>query len=236
MAWPPPLSVVIPTLDEAADIGRIVAELHAQDAPCEIVVADGGSADGTAEAARAAGATVISAPRGRGQQLRAGAAAAEGAVLLFLHADSRLGSGALSALLRGLEESPAAVGGNFRILFDGGQLFDRRLERAYAWWRGFGRYYGDSGIFVRREAYEAIGGIRPIALMEDYDFARRLEAAGPTLCIDEPPLVSSSRRFRRRNKLAVVCGWIAIHALYHLGVPPERLARRYYRVPFSRRP
>jgi rSAM/selenodomain-associated transferase 2 len=232
MSAAPPLSVVIPTLNEAANIGRLIAALRAQDTPCEIVVADGGSEDGTERIARDAGARTIAAPRGRGQQLRAGAEAARGAVLLFLHADSVLRPGALSAMLAALAARPEAPGGNFRILFDGDEPFDRWLERAYAWWRGHGWYYGDSGIFVRRAVHDAIGGVRPIGLMEDYDLVRRLEAAGPTICIAEPPLVTSSRRFRRRNKLAVVCGWLYIHALYHLGVAPERLARRYYRTAF----
>lgn len=93
--------------------------------------------------------------------------------------------------------------------------------------RAHGLYYGDSGIFVRRRVYRALGGMRPIALMEDYDFSRRLERAGPTCCIAEPPLTTSSRRFQRRRPLAIFFGWLAIHLLYHLGFPPERLARLY---------
>ena len=89
-------------------------------------------------------------------------------------------------------------------------------------------YYGDSGIFVRRDIYERIGGIRPIALMEDYDFVRRLEKVGPTLCIDDPPLITSSRKFQGRRRFAIVTGWIWIHALWYLGVSPDRLARMYY--------
>ncbi len=90
-----------------------------------------------------------------------------------------------------------------------------------------GLYYGDSGIFVRARIYRALGGIRPLAVMEDYDFSRRLERAGPTCCIAEPPLVTSSRRFHGRRPAAIVWGWLKIHALYHLGVAPARLARLY---------
>jgi rSAM/selenodomain-associated transferase 2 len=222
------LSIVIPTLNEGGNVARLLGEIAAQDVPCQVIVADGGSDDNTVAAARSTGAMVVAAPRGRGRQLRAGAAAADGDVLLFLHADSRLGPGALAALRHALAERPDAAGGNFRILFDGDGAFDRWLERAYGWWRGHGFYYGDSGIFARRTVYERIGGIGAVALMEDYDFVRRLERAGPTLCIHEPPLVTSSRKFRRRNKIAVVSGWLWLHALWHLGVSPDRLARLYY--------
>jgi rSAM/selenodomain-associated transferase 2 len=224
------LSIVIPTLDEAPHIARIIAELRADGTPCDIIVADGGSTDGTADIAREAGAQVIDAPRGRGQQLHAGAAVATGEVILFLHADCWLKPGALAAMLAA---HPDAPGGNFCILFDGDQRFDRWLESTYAWWRGHGWYYGDSGIFIRRNVLDEIGGIRPISLMEDYDLVKRMEKAGKTLCIQDPPILTSSRRFARRSKVAVVWGWLTLHARYHLGENPERLARSYYRVPFK---
>src|SRR3546814_13941794 len=88
-------------------------------------------------------------------------------------------------------------------------------------------YYGDSAVFVRRAVYDALGGIRPIALMEDYDFVRRLEKAARTCCIVEPPLITSARRFAGRQPAAIVAGWVAIPALFHLGVSPGRLVRLY---------
>jgi hypothetical protein len=119
------------------------------------------------------------------------------------------------------------IGGNFRLVFDGETWFSRWLTRSYARVRRLGFYYGDSGIFVRRSAYEALGGFRPIAVMEDLDFVRRLERSGKTCCISEPALVTSSRRFEGRHPLKIVCGWIKLHILFWLGVSPDRLAEIY---------
>lgn len=221
------ISVIIPTLDEAASLAPLLRTLAAEATPHEVIVADGGSADGTPDTARALGARVLACAPGRGGQLRAGGAAARGRVLLFLHADSRFPAGGLATIEATLGAAPALVGGNFRLLFDGTSRFSRRLTAFYAWLRGRGLYYGDSGIFVRRQAYERLGGIRAMALMEDYDFVRRLERLGPTCCIPEPPLTTSSRRFEGRHGLAIVWGWLLIHALYHLGVSPRRLAGLY---------
>ena len=114
------ISVVIPALNEAPRLPRLLRALRAEPAGCETIVVDGGSEDGTAEAARRAGATlVLSAPRGRGQQMRAGAEAARGAALLFLHADTAFPPGGLLALGALLRERPEVVGGNFRLAFDG---------------------------------------------------------------------------------------------------------------------
>jgi rSAM/selenodomain-associated transferase 2 len=222
------ISVVIPALNEAARMPGLLHALRAEPVSLEVIVVDGDSADGTAEAARAAGATlVLSAPRGRGQALAAGAEAARGEALLFLHADCVFPPGGLAALERLLRERPEVVGGNFRLLFDGNDGFSRWLTGFYALIRRLGFYYGDSGIFVRRAVLEAIGGVRPIALMEDYDLVRRLRRAGPTACVVEPPLVTSSRRFAGRRPAAIVLGWVRIHLLYWLGVDPARLALLY---------
>jgi len=221
------ITVVIPTLDEALRLEPLLAALAREPAPHEVIVADGGSADATRAVAEAAGAAVVVTPPGRGRQLRAGAARARGDVLLFLHADTRFPPGGLAAVERALVERPHCPGGNFRLLFDGEDDFSRWLEGFYAFIRARGFYYGDSALFVRRRVYDALGGIRPLALMEDYDFVRRLEAAGETCSIGEPPLVTSSRRFQGRHPAAIVAGWLVIHLLFHLGVDAEVLARLY---------
>lgn len=220
-------SVIIPTLDEAARLPGLLADLARQKVAHEVIVVDGGSRDGTVDLARASGATVLRTRRGRGQQLAAGAAAAQGDVFLFLHADCRFPTGGLAHIGEALANDTRIVGGNFRLLFDGNDRFSLWLNDFYAWIRDRGLYYGDSGIFVRRSIYHRIGGIKPIALMEDYDFVRRLEPVGRTHCIDYPPLITSSRRFAGRHPAAIVAGWLAIHALYSIGLSPRRLAVLY---------
>ncbi len=221
------ISVIIPTLDEAARIGALLTALAREAAPYEVIVVDGGSRDETLALAARHGARVLATSPGRGVQLVAGVQAAKGEILLLLHADSDFPAGGLAAVADALRRDASAVGGNFRLCFDGGDGFSRWLDGFYAWIRSHGFYYGDSGIFVRRAVYDTLGGLRPIALMEDYDFVRRMEAYGKTICIEEPPLRTSSRRFRGRRPAAIVWGWLVIHLLFHLGVSPERLARYY---------
>ena len=221
------ISVIIPTLNEADRLPALVASLLTDQTPCEIIVVDGGSEDATCAIADDLGARVLEAPRGRGQQLAAGCAAARGDVLLQLHADTVFPVGGLTAIAGVLEDDAELVGGNFRILFDGGSDFAEWLTGFYAWFREYGLYYGDSGIFVRRRTYDALGGIRPISVMEDLDFTRRLERTGKTVCIEDPALISSSRRFDGRKRWRIVSGWIVMHLLYFAGVSPDRLAALY---------
>src|SRR5215469_589032 len=223
------ISVVIPALNEAERLPQLLVALDREPELREIIVADGGSNDGTPAVARQLGASVILTGGGRGGGLRAGAAAASGDILLFLHADSVFPIGGLSAIAAALDRDPAIPGGNFRVVFDLDTPFARRLAAVYAWIRCFALYYGDSGIFVRRRVYDAIGGIKPMPIMEDYEFVRRLERAGPTCRINDPPLVTSARRFRNRRWAVALWIWIKIHLLYWLGVSTERLARMYAR-------
>ena len=222
------ISIIIPTLNEAPRIGALLARLRAEPIACEAIVVDGGSEDDTLAIVLASGwARGLTAMRGRGQQLVAGADTARGDVLLFLHADTIFPAGGLVALEHALASNPDSPGGNFRLLFDGDDGFSNWLTGFYAWLRRRGLYYGDSGIFVRRSVHDALGGLRPIPLMEDFDFVRRMERAGRTLCIDNPPLETSSRRFAGRAPWRIVIGWLRIHMGYVLGISPARLARVY---------
>lgn len=220
------ISIIVPTLNEADRIGALVAGLRSSPHCREIIVADGGSSDGTAAIAERAGAHVLTSQPGRGRQLALGAGQAQGEILLFLHADTELAEDGLAAIVRALDDD-GLVGGNFRVVFDGDTSFARWLTGFYAWFRRYGLFYGDSAIFVRAEAYRRLGGIRPIALMEDYDLCRRMQRLGAICCIDEPAVVTSSRRFSGRSPTAIVTQWLLLHALYHLGLPPDLLSRLY---------
>ncbi len=221
------ISIIIPTLNEGGTLATLLRTLRQEAPDAEIIVADGGSTDRTIAVARQHGVRVLRSARGRGRQLADGGRAARGDVLLFLHADCRFPADGLTRIEQALSRDSEVIGGNFRLLFDGGDRFSVWLNGFYRWMRRHGFYYGDSAVFVRRAIYQAIGGIRPIALMEDYDFNRRMERFGKTCCIEDPPMVTSSRRFTGPRPAAIVWGWIKIHLLFHLGVSPDTLARIY---------
>jgi len=219
------ISVIIPAFREAAVIaGSVRAATAIGD---EVIVADANSPDGTAQLAAQAGARVLQSERGRGSQLHAGANAAGGDVLLFLHADARLGQGAREALLSALRD-PDVVGGNFRVAFVPTRGAARLFTLLYDLRRRLtGVYYGDSAIFVRQEIYQRLGGFSPtLPLMEDYEFVQRMRRAGRTVHLRDVTVESSARRFAAAPVRTFLL-WGAIHILYALGVPAPALARRY---------
>jgi rSAM/selenodomain-associated transferase 2 len=218
------ISVVIPAWCEAAVIAESVRGAAA--IGDEVIVADACSPDGTSELAARAGAHVVQAERGRGAQLNAGAGAANGDVLLFLHADARLGPGAREALFAALRD-PQVVGGNFRVAFVPARGAARLFTTLYEVRRRLtGIYYGDSAIFIRRKTYQELGGFERIPLMEDYEFVRRMRRAGRTVYLRGVTVEASARRFAAAP-LRTFLLWGMIHVLYTLGVPPAKLARRY---------
>jgi rSAM/selenodomain-associated transferase 2 len=218
------IAVVIPTWCEAVVIGEAVTAARA--VGDEVIVVDAGSPDGTAEIATRAGARVVSAAKGRGLQLHAGALDAKSDVLLFLYADARLPSTARGAILRVLADARLA-GGNFYLRFEpaspAARLFTWANDARRRW---LDVYYGDSGLFVRRSVYEALGGYRPLPIMEDYDFIRRLECGYPTAYLRRDVVTVSARRFAGKP-LRTLLRWALIQSLYSLGVPAGRLATLY---------
>jgi rSAM/selenodomain-associated transferase 2 len=221
----PALSVIIPTLDEARSIGATLDAVLESGGAVEVIVADGGSTDGTPDLARGRGVRVVECERGRGRQMHAGACAARGDALLFLHADTLPPSDA-AALIADALHDPSVVGGNFRILFDGERRAARFLTWLYPQLRRLGLCYGDSGIFVRAETYRRLGGFNPFPIFEDLDLVRRLRRQG-RLALLPATVVTSSRRFEGRSFALTFARWSALQILYWLGVHPDRLARLY---------
>jgi rSAM/selenodomain-associated transferase 2 len=220
------LAIVVPTLEEEAAIGdHLPSALREAD---ELVVSDGGSADGTREIAAALGARVVSGPPGRGAQLNRGAAATAADALLFLHADTTLPPGARERVLAAL--AGGCAGGAFavrfapptRLLRVGGAIASARSR-----WTGLS--LGDQAQFASRRAFTAIGGYREWPILEDLDFARRLRRHGRTTVLAEP-VVTSARRFQARGVARTVATNWLIWALWAAGVPPRRLARLYTQV------
>jgi rSAM/selenodomain-associated transferase 2 len=222
---PARVSVVIPTLDEAEHIAARVAEAAAQGA-WQVIVADGGSTDGTPDLAPPP-AVVVAAPRGRGAQMNAAAALANGEALLFLHADTRLPAGAVAAVGRAV--AAGAPAGAFRVSFD----HPSRLLAGLAWLTRFRlphSFYGDQAIFVRTELFRRVGGYAEWDLMEDAELMRRLRPAGRPVRL---PLavITSARRFRARGVARQQARNVWLVVRWLLGGDPRRLGRSYRRGP-----
>lgn len=221
------ISVIIPVLNEAERIAGLVEETRGL-GRCEIIVVDGGSSDATLANSRAAD-LCLRTDRGRAVQQNAGAAAARGDVLLFLHADCRLSPDALSAVRAALTD-PQCVGGCFRQVIDAPGTRYRLLE-----WgntlrvRLCGWAYGDQGIFVRRSAFETLGGFPPLRLMEDLYLMKRLKRLGRITVVDAS-IHTSARRWQAKGVLRqTLRNWTLI-ALAHFGVSPNWLAKFYANV------
>lgn len=224
MSISPSISVIVPTWCEETLVATTVREALA--VGDEVIVADGGSTDGTAAAARAAGARVVVAPRGRGPQLHAGACSARGDVLLFLHADARLPPAARAAIREALADE-AVLGGNFHLRFVPASFAASLFTCANDVRRRSLRiYYGDSAIFLRRSTYESLGGFPALPIFEDYELVRRLERAGRTAYVRDVTVEASARRFER-SPIRTLATWTMLQLLYSLGVSPHRLARFY---------
>jgi len=223
----PSLSIIIPVLNEAAAIGDALAAL----APCrargvEVVVVDGGSRDGTAAIAHPLADHLLSAPRGRGSQMNAGATVAKGEVLLFLHADTRLPPDAERLVLMGLQASKRAWG-RFDVTIAGRSPLLRLVAglmnlRS----RLTGIATGDHAMFVTREAFAQAGGFPDIPLMEDIVLSRRLKRIGRPACLPAR-VVTSGRRWDQHGIVRTTVMMWRLRLAFFLGAEPARLARRY---------
>lgn len=220
------LSIIIPALDEAETIGATLDAAAGVRGEVEVIVVDGGSADGTREVVRARGVRLVEARRGRGAQMHAGALAAGGEAMWFLHADTTPPADAAERIADALGADARAVGGNFHVRFDGDGRPARFLTWLYPQLRRLGLLYGDSGIFVRREAYFRVGGFQPFPVFEDLDLVRRLKRAGRMAHLSAI-VVTSSRRFDGRSFTRTFARWSFLQVLFWLGVSPLTLGRLY---------
>jgi rSAM/selenodomain-associated transferase 2 len=224
------LSVVIPVLDAAASLPSCIAVLgegRRSGLVGEILVVDGGSGDATAVVASTLGARVLAAPRGRGTQLAAGGAAASSDWLLFLHADTALAPGwprAVSAVIADPAMRERAF--YFQLRFDDPAPAARRLERIVALrCRWLGLPYGDQGLLLSRAFYAALGGFRPLLLMEDVDLVRRIGRR--RLQAIDCTATTSAARYRRDGYVRRMLRNTVCLSLYGLGLPPRLIARLY---------
>jgi rSAM/selenodomain-associated transferase 2/rSAM/selenodomain-associated transferase 1 len=218
------LSVILPTLNEVARLSETLRLLRGRDG-VEVIVADGGSTDGTVELAGELGATVVTARPGRGRQMNAGAALASGEALLFLHADTKL-PGSFRDQVWSLLARGTAIGA-FRLRIDGNQFGLRCVEwGANMRARCFGMPYGDQALFMTARLFFELGGYENWPLMEDYDLCRRARQRGPVQIAAEA-VVTSDRRWRERGVLRTTLINRLCVAGFRLGVSPSRLATWY---------
>lgn len=222
----PALSIVMPALNEAAGIvGTLQALQPLRQRRVEIVLADGGSTDGTPQLAGPLADVVIEAPRGRAAQMNAGAAAARGGVLLFVHADTRLPAGAEASVLGAV--ATGACWGRFDVCIEGrprmlrvvAALMNRRSR-----WTGIAT--GDQAIFVTREAFTRVGGFPQQPLMEDIELSRRLKRLARPACLRER-VVTSGRRWEQRGVWRTIVLMWRLRWRYWRGEPASSLAEAY---------
>jgi glycosyltransferase involved in cell wall biosynthesis len=228
------LSIIIPTRNEAGIIASQIAYLQTlscdAETQLEIIVCDGHSEDATAEIPRTCGAKVCETAPNRGLQQNAGAQISSGGVLWFLHADARPHPKSIFNIEKAMR-SKRASGGNFCLRFDRSSPAMRAFAFIARMQRARGIYYGDSGIWIRREVFDLLSGFRDWPLFEDYDLARRLEKFakrhGMRTEYSRLPITVSSRRLKNRTG-KVLLQWLALQLLFALGAPPEKLARYYF--------
>ena len=223
----PTLSIIIPVLNEGERIATTLDALAPLRAlGVEVVVVDGGSRDATVQRARLRADRVIPAPRGRATQMNTGAEKATGDILLFVHSDTRLPSDADHVLRNGLEQSGRAWG-RFDIRIDSRDPV-LRIVGAMMNWRSrlTGIATGDQAIFVKRDAFQKVGGYPPIALMEDIALSKLLKGISAPLCLRER-VTTSARRWEKQGVLSTILLMWRLRLAYYLGADPNELAQLY---------
>jgi rSAM/selenodomain-associated transferase 2 len=224
----PWLSIVIPTLNEADGIGQTLSALRPlTTGGVQTVVADGASTDGTAAIAHEYGATVIAAPRGRAMQMNAGASAAQGDVLLFLHADTMLPAAADRLIRQAVDGAGRHVWGRFDVCITGRPFMLKVVARFINWRsRMTGIATGDQALFMTRAAFNAVGGFAEQPLMEDVEMSRRLLRLSRPACL-AARVFTSGRRWEKHGVWHTIFLMWRLRFAYWRGAAPERLAALY---------
>ena len=228
MTASPRLRIVIPVLDEADTIGERIAALRGpRDRGAHVVVVDGGSADGTVDAAWATGVEVIGAPRGRASQMNAGARDGDEAILLFLHADTHLPEHADDLVRDALVASTGHDWGRFDVRIDSPRLLLRVVSFSMNWRSHLsGIVTGDQAIFVRRSLFDSVSGFPDLALMEDVALSKLLRRHGRAARI-RTPVVTSARRWEQHGAWRTITLMWRTRLEYYFGADPDQLAVRY---------
>lgn len=219
------ISIVIPVLNEAPTISQVIS--IAQTARnVEITVVDGGSSDRTPEIAKSLGVRVVFTTPGRATQMNAGAAAATGDILLFLHADTHLPEGFDTCVRQALAK-PGTVGGAFELKIDAPLPSLRLVEKGVKCRSHFLQMpYGDQAIFLKTATFNQIGGFPDLPVMEDFEFVRRLKKQG-RIAIVPQPVLTSARRWQQLGVLKTTAINQIVIIAYFLGVSPDRLGIWY---------
>jgi len=221
------LSIVIPTLNAKSGLRSCLDMATQSPIKYELVVADGGSNDGTVELAQNMGCKLVATPKGRGLQLKAGATAAEGDWLLFLHADTQLeaswGEALISFIAQPNAKQKAAY---FTFALNDRSADARRVENMVAWrCENMALPYGDQGLLISRELYNAVGGYEAVPLMEDVGLVRRI---GPERLVCLPiKAITSAVRFQKGGYILRPLRNIFCLGLYLLGVSPRTIVKFY---------
>lgn len=219
------VSVIVPTLNEERILAATLTQAR-QPGVHEIIVVDGGSVDATRAVAEPLADLVLSAPQGRAAQMNAGADAARGDVLLFLHADTRVPEGYTVAVAAACAQ-PGIIGGRFDVNLQPATWLLRLTGQLMNWRSRLSRIAtGDQAIFIRREVFEQLGGYASIPLMEDIELSRRMKRAGRIACLRQR-VTTSARRWQKHGVVRTILLMWSLRLLYFFGVSPARLQRLY---------